>query len=111
MPMFSKMRSSYPFQLIQGIPHSVKFAAGVGAGAGAYDNRNHRVGGAVRGGLLGAGIATGALGYDAMGGTPGLQTFGRNMMRSGNARMLGSLLASQGRSTWSSAASIIGRML
>jgi hypothetical protein len=108
MPVFSKMMGSYPFNLIQGLGPRVK-AAGIGAGVGGLYGSTGRRGSVGRAASYGMGGAV--LGYAAMSGMPGLQQFGRNMMRPGNARMLGSSLASKGRSAWSSAAARIGRML
>ncbi len=79
MPVFSKMASSYPFQLIRGLGPSVA----AGATVGALRNRNNRVGGAVSGAAIGAAgygayHAIGAAGYGAyrgfgtMGGFAGL---------------------------------------
>ena len=68
MPVFSKMASSYPFQLIRGLGPSVA----AGATVGAFRNRNNRVGGAVSGAAIGAAGYGAYRGYSAMGGFAGL---------------------------------------
>ncbi len=68
MPIFSKMASSYPFQLIRGLGPSVA----AGATVGALRNRNNRVGGAVSGAAIGAAGYGAYRGFGTMGGFAGL---------------------------------------
>jgi hypothetical protein len=92
MPAFSMLRSSAPFQYIAALPPRVRTYLGVGAAAGgAYGAMTGRssTGRAARGvgyGLTGGALAAGgAAAFSAMGGSAGLRTLGRNMMRPGGA--------------------------
>src|SRR5271157_6031863 len=93
MGVFTSMMASKPFQYIKGMPVAHKAMAGAAVAGGLY-------GGSGRRGSVGKAVGMGALGVAgaaAFMNRGAISTFGRNMMRPGNARAYGSAVMDAGR--------------